>query len=71
MSEVQWPAEWSQHRASWLAWPHNKEDWLGNVEPVCKTYAEFIAELIQISESKNLGRAVEEQIFELKNQLAH
>jgi len=24
------PAEWQRHEATWLGWPHNKEDWPGN-----------------------------------------
>ncbi|MFZ0806602.1 MAG: agmatine deiminase family protein, partial [Candidatus Sulfotelmatobacter sp.] len=23
------PAEWEPHAATWLAWPHNKNDWPG------------------------------------------
>jgi agmatine deiminase len=25
-----WPAEWEPHRATWLAWPHNRETWPGS-----------------------------------------
>ncbi|MGR9106901.1 MAG: agmatine deiminase family protein [Gammaproteobacteria bacterium] len=28
------PAEWEPHRATWLAWPHNRDSWPGNFEPV-------------------------------------
>ena len=23
------PAEWEPQRSTWIAWPHNKEDWPG------------------------------------------
>ncbi|MCY4511371.1 MAG: agmatine deiminase family protein, partial [Acidobacteria bacterium] len=26
------PAEWEPHRATWLAWPHNRSDWPGKLE---------------------------------------
>ncbi len=28
------PAEWAPHRATWISWPHNRETWPGNFEPV-------------------------------------
>lgn len=45
MNSYRLPAEWEEHRATWLAWPHNKEDWLGQIEPVWKAYLSFIKEL--------------------------
>jgi agmatine deiminase len=36
------PAEWEPHEATWLAWPHNKEDWPGKFEPIPWVYAEII-----------------------------
>jgi agmatine deiminase len=36
------PAEWEPHEATWLAWPHNKQDWPGKFEPVPWVYAEII-----------------------------
>ncbi len=29
--EYRWPAEWEQHAATWLAWPHNAETWPGRL----------------------------------------
>jgi agmatine deiminase len=26
------PAEWDRHAATWLAWPHNRDDWPGKFE---------------------------------------
>jgi agmatine deiminase len=28
------PAEWAPHRATWIAWPHEKGDWPGRFEPI-------------------------------------
>jgi agmatine deiminase len=36
------PAEWEQHAATWLAWPHYKLDWPGKFEPIPWVYAEII-----------------------------
>lgn len=39
------PAEWHQHRATWLSWPHNKDSWPGKIETIYKPYCEFIKEV--------------------------
>jgi len=36
------PAEWEPHAATWLAWPHYKQDWPGKFEPIPWVYAEII-----------------------------
>ncbi len=36
------PAEWEPHAATWLAWPHNKEDWPGKFGPIPWVYADII-----------------------------
>jgi agmatine deiminase len=36
------PAEWALHRATWIAWPHNKADWPGKFEPIPWAYAEIV-----------------------------
>ena len=36
------PAEWEQHEATWLAWPHNHEDWPGKFQPIPWIYAEIV-----------------------------
>jgi len=36
------PAEWEPHEATWLAWPHNPEDWPGKFAPVPWLYAEIV-----------------------------
>jgi len=39
------PAEWEPHAATWLAWPHNGEDWPGKFEPIPWVYAEIVRNL--------------------------
>ncbi len=39
------PAEWEPHAATWLAWPHFKDDWPGKFEPIPWVYAEIIRNL--------------------------
>lgn len=41
------PAEWEPHEATWIAWPHNHEDWPGKFGPIAWVYAEIV---------RNLGR---------------
>lgn len=36
------PAEWEPHAATWIAWPHNPEDWPGKFEPIPWVYAEIV-----------------------------
>src|SRR5687767_7886885 len=36
------PAEWAPHRATWIAWPHNKADWPGKFEPIPWAYGEIV-----------------------------
>ncbi len=35
------PAEWEAHRATWLAWPHEKSDWPGKFEAVRWVFCEI------------------------------
>ena len=36
------PAEWERHEATWLAWPHNPEDWPGKFQAIPWIYAEIV-----------------------------
>ncbi|MDR3667554.1 MAG: agmatine deiminase family protein [Ignavibacteriaceae bacterium] len=36
------PAEWQKHEATWIGWPHNKEDWPGKFSPIPFVYAEIV-----------------------------
>ena len=42
---VRFPAEWEPHEATWLAWPHFRDDWPGKFEPIPWVYAEIIRNL--------------------------
>jgi agmatine deiminase len=42
---LRFPAEWEPHTATWLAWPHYKNDWPGKFEPIPWVYAEIIRNL--------------------------
>jgi agmatine deiminase len=39
------PAEWEPHAATWIAWPHNREDWPGRFAPIPWVYAEIVRKL--------------------------
>ncbi len=36
------PAEWEPHAATWIAWPHNRDDWPGKFAPVPWVYVEIV-----------------------------
>ncbi|WP_165233720.1 agmatine deiminase family protein [Aquisphaera insulae] len=42
------PAEWEPHEATWIAWPHNHEDWPGKFSPVPWVYAEIVRYLSRV-----------------------
>ena len=44
-SGLRMPAEWEPHAATWLAWPHFKDDWPGKFGPIPWVYAEIIRHL--------------------------
>ena len=36
------PAEWHRHAATWMAWPHDDEQWIGMLEPVRQEFAALV-----------------------------
>jgi agmatine deiminase len=36
------PAEWAPHRATWIAWPHELQDWPGRFAPIPWVYGEIV-----------------------------
>ncbi len=36
------PAEWEEHEATWLSWPHNPNTWPGKMNKIWPAYLEFI-----------------------------
>ncbi len=58
------PAEWEPHEATWLAWPHNPEDWPGKFQAIPWLFAEIVRLLakremvhILVNDEKAEGRA--------------
>ncbi|HEU4342612.1 MAG TPA: agmatine deiminase family protein [Candidatus Binatia bacterium] len=39
------PAEWQPHRATWLAWPHNRETWPTQLNEVQETWVKMVQTL--------------------------
>ena len=39
------PAEWEQHEATWLGWPHNANDWPGKFEVIPWVYGEMVRKI--------------------------
>jgi len=50
------PAEWEKHEATWIGWPHNKEDWPGKFIPIIWVYCEIVK---KISEGEKVRIIVE------------
>ena len=44
------PAEWAPHAATWLAWPHNPQDWPGKFQPIAWVYAEIVRWLSSVED---------------------
>ena len=44
------PAEWAPHAATWIAWPHNPEDWPGKFQPIPWVYCEIVRHLSQVED---------------------
>ena len=42
------PAEWEPHEATWIAWPHNREDWPGRFTPIPWVYGEIVRKLAAV-----------------------
>jgi agmatine deiminase len=42
---TRFPAEWSRHEATWIAWPHHEPDWPGKLAPIPWVYAEIVRAL--------------------------
>jgi agmatine deiminase len=39
------PAEWHAHTATWIAWPHNADDWPGKFQAIPWVYADIVRHL--------------------------
>ena len=52
------PAEWEKHEATWLGWPHNRNDWPGKFEVIPWVYGEMIR---QIAAGENVRLIIRHQ----------
>ncbi len=57
------PAEWEPHEATWIAWPHNRQDWPGRFTPIPWVYGEIVRKLSAVERVRILveGPALEAQ----------
>ncbi len=39
------PAEWEQHAATWLGWPHNETDWPDKIDTIRWVYGEMVRKI--------------------------
>jgi agmatine deiminase len=47
VQSLRWPAEWEPHEATWIAWPHERDDWPGKFTPIPWVYGEIVRQLVQ------------------------
>ncbi len=45
---VRWPAEWEPHDTTWIAWPHNEDDWPGRFGPIPWVFVEVVRHLSKV-----------------------
>ena len=50
------PAEWEPHEATWIAWPHNEDDWPGRFAPIPWVYGEIVRKLSAVEKVRILCR---------------
>lgn len=55
------PAEWGQHAATWLAWPHNPEDWPGKFDRIPPVFVEIAAQLSRVERVRILVEGPERE----------
>ena len=48
------PAEWDEHEATWLAWPHEKSDWPGKFPAIPWVYGEIVRHLSRVEKVRIL-----------------
>ncbi|SDF09561.1 agmatine deiminase family protein [Terriglobus roseus] len=49
-TDYRMPAEWDAHTSTWIAWPHNAEDWPGKFQPIPWVYSEIVKNLSQVED---------------------
>ncbi len=48
------PAEFEEHEATWLSWPHKEESWPGTIHKVYPAYSEFV-KILALSEKVRIN----------------
>src|SRR5579884_2472926 len=44
------PAEWAEHAATWIAWPHNANDWPGKFQAIPWVYTDIVRHLSRVED---------------------
>src|SRR5215471_547343 len=55
------PAEWEPHEATWIAWPHNRDDWPARFAPIPWVFGEIVRKLCRVERVRIL---VENHVME-------
>jgi agmatine deiminase len=63
------PAEWQPHASTWMAWPHDDEQWIGMLEPVRRDFTELVNAIAR-DEAVDLLVADEESAADARQRLA-
>lgn len=66
--QLRWPAEWEEHRATWIAWPHNAADFPGKLPAIQWVYTE-IARALCKGERLRILTKDREQTSQIKKRL--
>ena len=48
------PAEWEPQNSTWIAWPHNKEDWPGKFREIPWVFGKIVSALSKVQSVKVL-----------------
>ena len=65
------PAEWEPHEATWIAWPHNREDWPGRFGPIPWVFGEIVRKLSSVDNLKKVLSRCEETNLVLNWEKCH
>lgn len=52
------PAEWEPHRAAWIAWPHQRDDWPDKFASIPWVYGEIVRHLVGPASRRSSGEEV-------------
>ena len=71
MPHFTFPAEWSRHNATWIAWPHHEPDWPGKLGAVPWVYAEIARIIAQFERVEILCHSEEVRAAAVEHLAAH